>query len=229
MHNGSLSVDHVFVLVDCEHAEQSVATLQRAGLAPSSRRSHGRLGTSNVFFCFDNCFLEILWIANRADAARSPLARQLLERSDLRGKGGCPFGIGFRTTDRADPLPFETWSYQPPGDSGLANDIAIAVSASDPEQPLLFRAQRSRRPDAWTDGNAGLRQRTGGYSEIVGLRLCIPEGVDRGVDLRTLEGLGLFTLGSAASSSPDIAVTVSCTDSAETKVLSLSRLDWMDA
>jgi len=226
MQNGSLSVDHVFMLVDPEQAEQSVAALDRAGLTPSSRRSHGRLGTSNVFFCFDNCFLEILWIANRADASRSPLARQLLERSDLQGRGAFPFGIGFRTGDRSDPLPFETWSYQPPGDSGLANDVAIAVSASDIEQPLLFRAQRSRRPDAWTDGNAGLRQRPGGYSEIVGLRLCIPEGVDPSVDLQALAGLGLCTLGSAASGRPDVEVTVSRTDSPATKVLSLSRLDW---
>ncbi len=226
MQNGSLCVDHVFMLVDATESEQAIAALRVGGLTPSSRRSHGRLGTSNVFFCFDNVFLEILWVVSQEDAARSSLARQLLERTQRRS-GGCPFGIGFRTAARSDPLPFETWDYHPPGDAGLANDVAIAVSSSDSLQPLLFRAQRSLRPDAWTDGNAGLRQRPGGYSEVAGLRLCMPVGVKPSVDLSALERLGMLTLGQCEGGCSDIEVTVVRMSGSGRTVLSLSRLDWI--
>jgi hypothetical protein len=227
MQNGSLSVDHVFMLVEFAEAERIIATLERRGLTPSSRRSHGRLGTSNVFFCFDNAFLEILWVSNRADGAESPLARQLLERLDLRRNGANPFGIGFRTADRSDPLPFETWSYCAPGDAGLVNDIAIAVSGRDPAQPLLFRAQRSKRPDAWLDGTAGKRQRPGGYSDIVGLRLCTLMRTDPCGDLHTLSRLGMLTLAHPTIDRPDLEVSVANTDGSGTKVLSLARLEWL--
>jgi hypothetical protein len=227
MRNGTLFVDHVFMLVDSAEAGPTVEVLSQKGLTPSSRRSHGRLGTSNVFFCFDNIFLEILWIVNPEDAAQSPLGRQLMDRVDQRRSGACPFGIGFRTTDRSDSLPFETWIYQPPGDAGLVNDVPIAVSSSDPSQPLLFRAQRAKRPDEWVDGNAGERQRPGGYSEVAGLRLRTLTQPDPSSDLSTLSRLGMLTIGLTTIDRPDVEVTVANTDGSGTKVLSMARRDWI--
>jgi Glyoxalase-like domain len=227
MQNGSLSVDHIFMLVEHAEAERTIETLRRRGLTPSSGRSHGRLGTSNRFFCFDNAFLEILWISNRTHAAESPLAQQLMERVELRRNGANPFGIGLRTASRCDPLPFETWIYHPPGDAGLVNDIAIATSSADPTLPLLFRAQRTKRPDEWVDGAAGERQRPGGYSDIVSLRLCTGTRADPSGDLSTLSRLGMLSLRHAANDQPDIEVGIATMQGAATRALSLARLDWI--
>lgn len=193
MQNGPLFIDHVFMLIEPEEVDGVVHALARFGLTESSRRSHPGLGTSNVFFCFDNVFLEILWIANREEARATQLGRQLLERLDGRASGAAPFGIGLRTRDPADPFPLATWSFEPP--SAMAfKPIPIALSSHDSRQPLLFRAQRASRPDAWTDGKAGVRQRPAGIAEVTALRFTPPPRVAASNDLRTLQNLGMISL-----------------------------------
>jgi hypothetical protein len=194
MQHGNVFVDHVFMLVDAGEVNSMVESLAQLRVEESSRRSHAGLGTSNIFFCFDNAFLEILWIDDRKEAAQSVLGRQLVARLEGRGRGATPFGIGFRTRNPDDSLPFDTWNFLPPGASGL-KPVAIARSSEDPAQPLLFRAQRVLRPDQWVDGKAGARQTQAGIAEMVALRFSSPKGRDCSADLKRLRDLGLLSLG----------------------------------
>jgi hypothetical protein len=190
---GKLLIDHVFMLVRSDEVDAVVDDLAGFGLEESSRRAHVGLGTSNIFFCFDNAFLEILWVADRDEAVQSELGRRLLARLDGREQQATPFGIGFRTLTPEDPLPFDTWDFLPPGTSGL-KPVPIARSSDDPAQPLLFRAQRVRRPDQWIDGKAGARQTKAAIAEIIGLRFSPPRGVHCSADLERLQDLGIVTL-----------------------------------
>ena len=165
MRNGNLLVDHVFMLVEAAEVNAAVQALAAVGLQESSRRSHPGLGTSNIFFCFDNAFLELLWVVNREEARRTRLGQMLLERLDGRLTGAAPFGFGFRTTSPEESVPFDTWIYEPPQELGY-KPIPIAQCSGDPRQPLLFRAQRQFPPSEWTDGNAGARQTAAGLAVV---------------------------------------------------------------
>lgn len=220
MRSGNSFIDHIFMLIEPAEAASVVQTLSRFGLTESSRRSHPGLGTSNILFCFDNIFLEILWIANREEARGTQLGRQLIERLDGRASGSAPFGIGFRTRAMADPVPFATWSFEPP--AALAfKPIPIAVSSHDSRQPLLFRAQRTARPDAWTDGKAGVRQRPAGIAEVTALRFTPPPQATASPDLQTLQRLGMIVLVDAQDG-PCMVLTLSQVTSGKTRELILT-------
>lgn len=179
------------MLVEPGEVARVVRALTDFGLIESSRRSHPGLGTSNVFFCFDNVFLEILWVADRAEAGRTELGRQLIERVDGRMSGAMPFGIAFRTLEPGDAVPFQTWIFEPPAELGF-KPIPISLSSRDRSQPLMFRAQRAARPDAWTDGKAGVRQTPAGISEVTALHITPPPHAQPSADLHALHALGMI-------------------------------------
>ncbi len=217
---GSLFIDHVFVLIDQSEVETAVRNLANFGLDESSRRSHEGLGTSNVFFCFDNFFLEILWIADRKEASGTRLGSQLIERLEGRESGMAPFGIGFRTENPDDVLPFAVRIFEPPKAMNF-NPIPIARSSDDARQPLLFRARRALRPDAWTDGQAGERQRRRSLAEVIALRYSPPRHAPDCLDLRRLQDLGMIELADATDRT-QIGLTLSNTMREAAMVLPLT-------
>jgi hypothetical protein len=183
------------------------AGLQALGLAPSFKRAHPGQGTRNVCFCFDNAYLELVWIED-AVAARSMAGRlRLVERADPSAPDVLPFGFGIRT-DRA--LPFAAFAYRPPFlPAGTA--IAVAVESEDGRQPLIFRSPGSLRPDAWTDGHAGARQAAAGLEAIIALRLDLPAPTPTGRALGALVDAGLLTLGRAAGA-PRLRLSIARAD-----------------
>ncbi len=161
----------------------------------SFRREHPGQGTANVCYCFDNAYLELLWLRERAEALDPAAARlRLAERAGWQSTDASPFGIALRIT-AGDPLPFETWDYAAPF-LPAGSTIPIAVASDDPRQPLLFRSPGSQRPDHWTDGRAGARQRAVGLTEIVDLRLDLADGIRPAEPLLRLHELGLLSLTS---------------------------------
>lgn len=219
MRSGNSFIDHIFMLVEPAEVAGVVQTLSRFGLTGSSRRSHPGLGTSNIFFCFDNIFLEILWIENRAEAGGTQLGRMLIERLDGRTSGMTPFGIGFRTLEPTDPVPFATWSFEPPAAMAF-KPIPIALSSLDSSQPLLFRAKRTARPDAWIDGQAGVRQTPAGITEVTAVRFKPPANVEPSSDLQLLQNLGVIALNDS-SGGPSMAFTLSHAASGKSRELVL--------
>lgn len=87
-----MEVDHIFVLIDPQGDD--CKSLQRLGLAETYRRQHKGQGTQNVCFCFDNLFVELLWIDDVDEVRSDRIARtKLYERSRWRTDGTHPFGI----------------------------------------------------------------------------------------------------------------------------------------
>lgn len=196
MSQKALELDHVFVFVSPDAPE--AAALTGRGLVPSYRRDHPGQGTRNLCFCFDNAYLELLWVSN-PDAIRAPPIRRtgLAERAAWATLGTCPFGIAVRAP--ADvPLPFATWAYTPPYlPDGMAIDVA--ASSTDPHQPLLFRSPGTLPPRAWTDGRAGARQGAAGLMDIASVHLTVPEAVAPSPDVLALADLGLLEVEAGAS------------------------------
>lgn len=212
-----MHLDHVFVFV--EPGAPEAAALERAGLRESFRRRHPGQGTANVCYCFDNAYLELLWAEDPPDPSLATVARtRLAERADWRRNGAVPFGIAVRGSIGED-LPFETWNYLAPFlPPGMA--IPVAVASDDLRQPFLFRSPGNQRPEHWTDGRAGARQRSAGLGDIVALDLDLPPGVRPAPALRALEQAGLLTLGTG-DHGPRLILTLSRTDGGPFRRLSL--------
>lgn len=203
------AIDHVFVMVTPEAPE--VARLTALGLAESFRRAHPGQGTTNACFCFDNAYLELLWLTAPTEAASCALARSgLAARADWRRSAASPFGIALRHPDPAAAPPFPAWSYAAPFlPAGMS--IPVATASDDPRQPLLFRSPGSARPDRWTDGRAGERQHAAGYAEIAGMRLAFPDDVTPDPAIDALASAGLITLDRGASA-PAMVLELTRTD-----------------
>jgi hypothetical protein len=189
-------LDHVFVFVAPGAPE--AAALKKLGLAESFRRPHPGQGTANACFCFDNAYLELLWIADAGEATACPLARAgLAERADWRRSGASPFGIALRHPDPVAAPSFPCWNYAAPFlPAGMT--IPVATASDDPRQPLLFRSPGNARPDQWIDGRAGGRQRAAGLAEIAGVWLAFPDDVTPDPVFDTLAACGLIALDHGA-------------------------------
>ena len=61
-------IDHILMFVEADSLE--IDNLASLGFMQTYRRIHPGQGTQNVCYCFDNLFLELLWV-NDCDAARS--------------------------------------------------------------------------------------------------------------------------------------------------------------
>ncbi|MGK4001439.1 VOC family protein [Sorangium sp. So ce1036] len=219
----SLALDHLFVLVE-RGAPERVA-LESAGLRESFRRSHPGQGTANVCFCFDNAYLELLWVEARDELASPLVARtRLAARAAWRRTGASPFGVAVRSAPPGAPLPFATWDYRPPYvPEGVAIDVALA--SADLRQPFLFRPPGARRPDAWADGRAGARQRPAGFADIAGVHLDLSPGAQADPALRCLQEAGVLSLGEGGAG-PRMVVTFSRVDGGPARRLSLPDFTW---
>lgn len=181
-----LELDHIFILVEPEGPE--AGRLKALGLVENYRRDHPGQGTSNICYCFDNAFLELLWLTDEAEARAPAIARtQLAERARWRENGASPFGIALRRVDSDTALPFPTWPYRPPHLS-VDRSISVAEFSDDPAQPFVFESPRGRRPDQ----PGSPRQTAAGLTEIGSVEIVLPEAVRPASELLALADDGIF-------------------------------------
>lgn len=213
---------HVFMFVQPGAPEKTA--LESLGLRESYRRDHPGQGTSNICYCFDNAFLELLWVTDPLAVSAPAIARTgLAARANWRQNGATPFGIALRG-DRAAPFP--TWDYRPPY-LPAGTSIAVAQSSSDATQPLLFVSPGNSRPDQWPDGRAGDRQRAAGLREISALELVLVSDQTPSADLRALEDSGILGLKKAAEASePRLVMTLTTSDGGSARRLELPAMTW---
>lgn len=141
-------MDHAFI--GCRVGAPEGDALLRLGFAEGSGNTHPGQGTANRRFFFDNFMLELLWVADPAEARNARTQRtRLWERCSGADGQVSPFGIIFRPTGTpAAPAPFATWSYTPeylPPD--LAMLVAEGTTLHEPELfylPFLRRASVQR-------------------------------------------------------------------------------------
>ncbi len=160
----TFELDHVFIITQpgASEADRLVAN----GLQEGSRKTHPGQGTANRRFFFSNGMLELLWIADRSEAAQGPGAGLgLLERSER--VDACPFGLVFRAVGpHSGECPFEGWCYAP---SYLAspNHFHIGANSDRLDEPLLVFA-----PFSMASTNPVFGSPNG---EIVEVVVAIPE------------------------------------------------------
>ncbi|HEX8435584.1 VOC family protein [Archangium sp.] len=221
----ALELCHVFVFV--EPGAPEAARLEEAGLRESFRRQHPGQGTTNVCYCFDNAYLELFWVEDEAAVTGPTIARtRLAERARWRETGASPLGIALRTAAPHPSLPFPTWDYRPPYlPAGMV--IPVALASEDPRQPFVFRPPSSSRPDTWTDGRAGDRQRQAGLAELLGIELELPARVPPGDALRLLAATGLLTLGVSPDEQQRLVLSLSRADGGPPRRLSLPEFRWL--
>jgi hypothetical protein len=154
-----LELDHVFIF--CTPGVGLADRLLSAGFVETYRRQHPGQGTENICFCFDNAFVELLWVNNEAEIRSSSIARTALyERSRHLELGTCPFGIAWRGNSR-----ISTWPYRPPYlPPPLAIDVA--TDGDDPHQPMMFRSPGDSPPSSWPTERRGNLQQQAGFQSI---------------------------------------------------------------
>lgn len=187
-----MELDHLFLLTTIDAPE--VDALIAMGLSPTYRREHVGQGTANVCFCFDNAFLEVLWVTSAAQADSAAVARlQLSKRAQWRAAATNPFGIAWRPTsattlhDETAPL---TWRCTPPYlPPPLAIDVAI--DSDDLEQPSMFAFPGSLAPAQWPAQKQGVLQSPGGFTRLDIDTVWLPARVTASPTLRRLvEAMG---------------------------------------
>lgn len=154
----SIELDHIFWAMPRYRANKAIGLLTGIGLRESYRRSHAGQGTANVCFCFDNGFIELLWVEDTVAARSQPIARTKLA---LRERGlANPMGLAWR-----GDAELSMWNYQPPY---LPANVAIpmAVMSDDPALPLLFSF-----PGSKPLGSAVRRQNSAGFEAVTLTRL----------------------------------------------------------
>lgn len=183
-----MDLDHLFLFISPEGPEP--AALHALGLRESFRRAHPGQGTANLCYCFDNAYLELLWLSDETEARSPGVARTgLAERAGWRNNGACPFGLALR----GEALPFPAWDYRP-GYLPEGHSIPVAAFSDDPAQPFVFLSPGRQRPEQWGNGRAGLRQQAAGLREISAIELVLPQALDPAAELEALAREDWLTL-----------------------------------
>jgi hypothetical protein len=165
-----MEIDHIFICV--RPGAPEAEALARFGLVEGSGNAHPGQGTANRRFFFDNAFIELLWLADAAEA-NSEATRPTMLFQRLTGEAAqvSPFGLCFRPSGGEKRAPFPSWQYRPAYlPPGLAVDVADAPAA----EPMWFFLAFGGRPDAAAPARRQPLQRPGGLRQITSLRLTSP-------------------------------------------------------
>jgi Glyoxalase-like domain len=143
-------LDHAFIACAARAPEGNA--LVRLGFVEGSSNTHPGQGTANRRFFFENFMLELVWVADPAEAQSERTRRtRLWDRCERRDAGANPFGIIFRSAQvQPAPAPFPTWSYAPAYlPAGMSMQIADGTTLYEPELfylPFLKGAAIRREP-----------------------------------------------------------------------------------
>lgn len=199
-----MELDHLFFLTTPSAPE--IGKLEALGLMPTYRREHVGQGTANACYCFENAFLEVLWVTSDTDARSAAVARmQLAERAQWRTTGASPFGIAWRDTG---DVRVPTWACTPPYlPAGVAIDVATA--SDDLAQPLLFTFPGARAPREWPDARRGSLQAAGSFRQLELRTIWLPPGVQPSDTLRSVTAAmrATFEVSRGHGHALDVALT----------------------
>lgn len=179
-----MQLDHIFLFVDDLKAAEALG--DSLGLTETYRRNHVGQGTANICYCFENAFLELLFLTEPSDARSPAIARTgLLQRADWRELGTCPVGIAWRLDRLEVPPTFSTWAFRPPYLPETTH-IPVAVESDDLAAPLLFQSPGTEPPAEWSPERRGMLQKAFGLRRITKVLLTSPGGFKPGPVLTTV-------------------------------------------
>lgn len=126
----SIELDHVFWVMSRANANTIMGQLARLGLRESYRRRHIGQGTANVCYCFENAFLELLWIDDPVAVQSPPIRR--LNLAERNTGAAHPMGLAWRGLYKTP-----TWPFAPPYlPEGVT--IPVATLSDNSAMPLIF-------------------------------------------------------------------------------------------
>ncbi|MEM1377033.1 MAG: VOC family protein [Pseudomonadota bacterium] len=165
----SIELDHIFWMVPKSAVTGVTERFEAIGLRESYRRAHPGQGTANVCYCFENAFLEVLWLEDESEARSPSIARTLLAD---RGIGQAnPFGMCWR--GKAD---LAMWDFRP---TYLPDGVSIpmATLSDDPCLPLLFTFPGAKPPRDLPPKRHGGMQAEAGWSslELISMQCGAPD------------------------------------------------------
>ncbi len=214
-----IPIDHIFIFIEPDGPE--IAHLASLGLIETYRRTHPGQGTQNVCYCFDNLYLELLWV-NDSNAMQSDAIKRtrLYERSLWRSNRACPFGIAWRRSQASPASALTTWNFTPPYlPKGMS--IPVATDSDDPRQPMMFESPGATPPVEWPIEKRGTLQHSLGLGAVTEIRLTIPADVPLSPALTTiartaappllLNGSGPYSLQvriASLANHPDLLITL---------------------
>ena len=201
-----MEIDHIFVFVGSDGEE--LKYLHSLGLVETYRRTHPGQGTQNICFCFDNMFIECLWVSDVAELRSDAIARTgLYERSQWRTARTSPFGIAWRSTGEGEGFKPAVWAFRPPY-LPAGTSIDVSVDGDDPRQPMMFRSPGAVPPVQWPSQRRGNLQRSAGLGRVLGVRLELPRAVAPSPTLAALARTTMLDVRSAAADMPSLTCEV---------------------
>ncbi|MEO8027836.1 MAG: VOC family protein [Bryobacteraceae bacterium] len=156
-----VAIDHIFICTS--RGAPAADRLHALGLTEGSPNVHPGQGTACRRFFLENAMLELLWVADEAEAKANPDLR-LWDRWSR--QQASPFGLILRP-DSEEPAncPFEAWEYRPITMPELSLKIALETAL---DEPMWCYMASGRKPtDAAPerrqplDHSLGVRELTG--------------------------------------------------------------------
>jgi len=217
-----MELDHVFVFIEPDGPE--LAYLRSLGLIETYRRRHPGQGTENICFCFENIFLECLWIGSVAEATSDLIVRTgLYDRSQWRTRETSPFGLAWRESAANPPIDIAKWSFKPPYlPPGMSIDVAI--ESDDPRQPMMFKSPGSVPPAKWPIDKRGVLQKPAGFGEVLSVVLHWPKHAPPTPGLTAFAAATIVDLVPAKDDTASISLFVERFSSSTPLQISLPRL-----
>ena len=129
-----LVLDHAFVCTTPEPPE--LDALRELGFTVEFSREHPGQGTRNRLLLLQDNYLELLWLADRAEAEANMV--RLDRRVDWAKTGACPFGIALRGSRAGTDVPWVRYTLE-------AFPITVWLDGrtlDEPSLPLVFALDR---------------------------------------------------------------------------------------
>jgi hypothetical protein len=124
-----MELDHVFCMVGSD--DDWAVRLAQAGWRLDAGSTHAGQGTRNRRLRWADCYLELLWVHDAAEARHNAL--RLDRRAAWERTGASPFGIGLRGK-LSDAERVDYWLYD-----GLPMPVWVHRDNEDaPERPFVF-------------------------------------------------------------------------------------------
>jgi Glyoxalase-like domain len=124
-----MELDHVFCMVRSD--DDWAARLAAAGWRLDAGSTHAGQGTRNRRLRWADCYLELLWVHDAAEARHNAL--RLDQRAAWERTGASPFGIGLRGK-LSDAERVDYWLYD-----GLPMPVWVHRDNEEaPERPFVF-------------------------------------------------------------------------------------------